>query len=283
MTYIPVAYNGNLANTVFAKDYYTEMMHTYMDGLNTLYVAFTRPKHELIVLCPEPKLTKNGELTVDTIDKLMFQQMGLRNYTAFNDENGEWLYEVGVPLVQQQAERAASTMDKNLYPIAANQGRIKLKHALNNFNRDAMDISENPIDYGNLMHEVFSKMQSEDDFPLIIEEYIRNGRINQSEAQLIAKDIAAFWAMPETKIWFKDGVQVLNETTILTPDGQNFRPDRIIIEGNTVTIVDYKFGAHELASHQRQVAHYAQLLGAMDYEVKAYLAYVKLGKTLQVV
>jgi ATP-dependent helicase/nuclease subunit A len=85
--------------------------------------------------------------------------------------------------------------------------------------------------------------------------------------------VEEFWQLPETKSWFKPGVQVLNETTILTPEGQHYRPDRIILEDKQATVIDYKFGEKELPSHTKQVQNYARLLHA-KWVIKPKLIYV---------
>ena len=60
------------------------------------------------------------------------------------------------------------------------------------------------------------------------------------------------------------------------------RPDRVILRGREVTVVDFKFGG-EAASYRRQVTRYADLWHELGYQVKgAYLWYVPDGKTDQV-
>lgn len=49
---VPVRYGQILSSTIFAKDYFKERLHAFIDNLNTLYVAFTRSKEELIVFSP---------------------------------------------------------------------------------------------------------------------------------------------------------------------------------------------------------------------------------------
>jgi predicted RecB family nuclease len=132
------------------------------------------------------------------------------------------------------------------------------------------------------MHEIFSGMELQSDSDKTIGNFIREGRINITEAEEIRADVAAFWEMTETKEWFKEGIRVLNETTILTPEGYLYRPDRIVIEGNKATVIDYKFGEHELPKYHRQVNNYTLLLNKMGYQTKAYLCYVKLKKVVEV-
>jgi ATP-dependent exoDNAse (exonuclease V) beta subunit len=88
MTLVPVKYGKTLKNTYFAEEYFHEKLHTYMDNLNTLYVAFTRAKEELIVIAPKPKTEPVSIAT------LLYE--GIKTNGNFFDEEtetfetGEW-------------------------------------------------------------------------------------------------------------------------------------------------------------------------------------------------
>ena len=277
---IPVEYKKALGESLFAADYYEEMMLTFMDNLNLAYVAFTRPKYELMAICPLPKEKKDGSITVDSISSLIHQCLTASNKRILTSNFEGDICQIGQPLNREQSAKhpQESASVSKTYPICSISGRLKLKHSISMLNREEIDITESPLDYGNLMHEIFYNIQTPDDHHALIEEFIRSGRITGTEAIQIAKDVEEFWQLPETKTWFKPGVQVLNETTILTPEGQHYRPDRIILEDNQATVIDYKFGEKELPSHTKQVQNYARLLHEMGYQTQAYLCYVKLRK-----
>ena len=79
--------------------------------------------------------------------------------------------------------------------------------------------------------------------------------------------------------WYDGTAQVLNETDILIGKGHTKRPDRVIIKGKQVTVIDYKFGQKQLRTHQQQVQEYLQLIRKMGYpRVEGYLWYVELNK-----
>ncbi len=67
------------------------------------------------------------------------------------------------------------------------------------------------------------------------------------------------------------------EAGILLKSGKTRRPDRIMIGGNVVLVVDYKFGEIKSESHNEQVKGYIRNLKQMGYtDVKGYLWYVEL-------
>ena len=56
------------------------------------------------------------------------------------------------------------------------------------------------------------------------------------------------------------------------------RPDRVVVNGKTITVIDYKFG-HPSRHYYDQVAAYMHLMGRMypEHEIKGYLWYI-MGK-----
>jgi len=66
----------------------------------------------------------------------------------------------------------------------------------------------------------------------------------------------------------------MNEKDILLPEGNFIRPDRIIIKGKEVKVIDYKTGK-EKPGHITQINKYAEALSAMNYNVTGkYLLYL---------
>jgi superfamily II DNA or RNA helicase len=84
--------------------------------------------------------------------------------------------------------------------------------------------------------------------------------------------------------WFDPDCQVFNETNIIghskyRPLQQLHRPDRIVMKGETLTVIDYKFARPD-AEHEEQVKAYIDLLRQMypQHSVRGYLWYVYTGK-----
>ncbi|MDR3266319.1 MAG: ATP-dependent helicase, partial [Tannerella sp.] len=88
MSLVPVKYGKILKNTYFAEEYFHEKLHAYMDNLNTLYVAFTRAKEELIVIAPK--------LKTDTVSVATLLLEGIKENGKYFDE-GSGIFETGDP------------------------------------------------------------------------------------------------------------------------------------------------------------------------------------------
>jgi RecB family exonuclease len=74
--------------------------------------------------------------------------------------------------------------------------------------------------------------------------------------------------------YFAPHVKVLNETSILFPDGSLLRPDRVVFLEDKVVVIDYKTGeAH--AAHKEQIERYCEGVRNMGYEnVEGYVLYI---------
>ena len=78
--------------------------------------------------------------------------------------------------------------------------------------------------------------------------------------------------------WFDSSSKILTEQDILIPTGKVQRPDRLIINGNTVVVIDYKFGQEHPNIYQDQLRNYSLFLQQMGYQVEAYIIYVAQNK-----
>ncbi len=81
--------------------------------------------------------------------------------------------------------------------------------------------------------------------------------------------------------WFDGTWKLLCEQAILI-NGEECRPDRVMIRGNEVVVLDYKFGAKQ-TEHIKQVKNYIAALQALGYQnVKGYLWYAQTGEMEEV-
>ena len=133
--------------------------------------------------------------------------------------------------------------------------------------------------HGTVMHEVLSRIHTAKDIPHAVESYQMEGVITQAEASQVVKRLTELLQMPQVKDWYSDQYRILNEVEILSAGGLTKRPDRVMLRGDEVVVVYYKFGQRLLKSHQAQVRNYLRLIQEMGYsQVSGFLWYVELGK-----
>lgn len=286
---VPVRYGQGLANTIFAEDYFRERLHAFIDNLNTLYVAFTRAKEELIVFSPRPKKIKEETGDVERISTLTDALWAGLHTTAGTTRDGEPLislpdsfnladgiFELGNwwhPVSQKENGETEEIEMTNLKSISPDD-RLRLRLHGKGFFFD-----NERRKHGTLMHEVLSHIHTRKDIPVSVETYRLSGVINKEEAAELKQRLGNLLDNPEVAPWYNGEARILNEVDILFGNGLSKRPDRVMITGDRVIVVDYKFGEHPDKRYHSQVRNYLKLIRQMGYEqVEGYLWYVELDQ-----
>ncbi len=288
---VPVRYGNALAKSIFAQDYFKEKLHAFIDNLNTLYVALTRSKEELIVLAPRPKKVKED----GSIDKMAgiadllwcgVQQPLDRDADgraivplaeSFRLEDNR--FEAGTYWKPQRRESLPTEeLRAKAFRSVSPDDRLHLRLRGKSFFFDNAQRK-----YGRLMHEVLSGVRVPGDVPAAVGGYRAEGIIDQQEEQQLVEQIQTYLSNPAVQRWYDGKARILNEVDILFGKGYSKRPDRVMIYDDEVVILDYKFGEKERNSYHAQVRDYIRLIQQMGYpRVSGYLWYVSLGKTVRV-
>ena len=275
---VPVKYSKGLLDTEFADMYLNEKLCAYVDAMNTVYVAFTRPKRELVVFAPEPVMKKNGPSRSSMSDILYAY------CSTHHKGDGEWQ---GKTLIGEHSAVAGGSAPaqklvlENVFAAPLNEKRMRMAATSGSIG-DGESIRE----HGIAMHYVFSLIDYPSSIPEAVAKACREGVASCSGEQLLE--------MVNSKIesvagygWFNSGWTVINECTILTKWGEERRPDRVITKGDEAVVIDYKFGtAHKEnpqlgEKYKKQVSRYVELLTRMGYKnVKGYLWYLTIDEVI---
>ena len=283
---VPVRYGQSLGKTIFAGDYFKERLHAFIDNLNTLYVAFTRSKEELIVFSPRPKKIKEetGEVEkISTLTDALWTSLRMdmpdtrEGYKLISlsavFDTGTGVFELGDwwhPAVKEENRDIQEIGLAHLSSISPDD-RLQLRlHGKGYFFDNAR------LKHGALMHEVLSRIRTRKDISQSVERYRQEGVIDREEAVALVARLEKLLNLPEATSWYDGSARVLNEVDILFGKGLSKRPDRVMITGDRVVVVDYKFGEHTDQRYHSQVRSYLKLIRQMGYEeVEGYLWYVE--------
>ena len=276
---VPVKYGKGLMETSFAEEYCREKLCAYIDSLNTVYVAFTRPKQELHIFAPEPKKTRNGYATPSSVSDILFAY-----YLKFKDERG-WTEGIRIGEcgnaagqsgpVEKFAPRGVFGM-----PVDASRTRTVAQSG-------TIGEGESIREHGIAMHYVFSLVDYKESIPEAVRRACAEGVASCPEEELLAMVNAKVESVAGYG-WFSKGYEVMNECSILTPSGEERRPDRVLVKDGEAIVIDYKFGAFsddtaQLGRYKKQVGRYKDLLTSMGYSnVKGYLWYLQADKVISV-
>ena len=146
---------------------------------------------------------------------------------------------------------------------------------------------EQYIQQGQLLHHLFASIGTENDIPGAIEQLSFEGVLESEEQEEKLHKLAA-WALnnPKVKDWYSGRWELFNECSIIFPDEngklQTRRPDRVMMDGQEVVVVDFKFGKPR-PEYLEQVREYIHLLCEMGYDhISGYLWYVYNNKIEEV-
>ncbi len=136
---------------------------------------------------------------------------------------------------------------------------------------------------GIVLHDILSRIERPSDLEAAVRQSLMAGEITQEEAVeatcLLSERISSAVArgcFPESCD------KVLNESTLIDEKGGMHRPDRVVIAGGRVIIIDYKFGEH-YRKYERQLKVYAGMWRRMGYnDVSAFLWYVHTDEVMEI-
>ena len=283
---VPVKYKKDMANTIFREDYLHEKLLSYIDNLNLLYVALTRPKQQLICYAPKGKdnITRISDLIYRTVSEPMAlsdsikSDIDLKNY-YFENENDR-VFEYGIPskIESDNKPNSIDTCKIEEWRSIPFEGRLKLRlNSIGYFNDDGSRAR------GMLMHEIVSSIKTVSDLSGALQRRVMEGELTETEQKEVFEEITEMLSLPEVSDWYSGKYIVLNEMQTLDPEWGFSRPDRIMMDGGKAIVVDYKFGEAEDPKYLRQVQHYVKLLQKMEFsDVNGFIYYVKLRKIEQV-
>lgn len=257
----PVPFSETVSPHSYFDEYFkAERSLELIDAVNLFYVALTRAGKGLHIISDVPSKNcctaykKNVEYDFKSLSELLYwYQNGCASFRygqMYDFSSMERKLSSDIPL---KADYFSEPIGQRLKPST---------DAYDYFGDDgAVGVDGSSRLAGLALHEILSSVNVLSD----LDSY--QGR---TEYDMLRERVASH---PD---WFPEvgTACVFNETTIISGDGMLLRPDRVIIRGNDVVIIDYKFAEPRL-KYERQVRDYANLYRQMGYEdVKAYLWYV---------
>ncbi len=256
---ILVSASSNIENTGdYGKQIYKEQQEELeLDNFNLLYVTLTRAKEQLYII------SENTEAN----DKLRLYSHFFIDFlkTCSIWEEGKLVYEFGKSYRLSKKEKEVINVETQQSFISTSWQDHQINIVANSSLLWDTERGE-AIKFGNLIHEMMSKIISEKDIENTTIQFVNKGFLEKSKKGEIKKIILNIINHEQLKAYFQEDSIVMTEREILTEDKHILIPDRLIFDKNKVTIIDYKTGKPD-KKHQHQIESYASILQSMNFVI----------------
>lgn len=264
------ASSKELEGSEFEEDYRTEDAKTKLDHLNLLYVALTRPEDRLYVISDQKG--DSGFIR----DPLF---TAIQQYPEYHSETGTLKFGT-LTSPTARASTAAPTYDMD--EVLSRPWKDQLHLSLNAPSYWNIDDPGATSRFGNLMHTALSRIEKAGDVARIVDEMKLEGLVDRSLAADLSHELHGLFELPQLADWFSENANSYVECEILSPDGSMSRPDRVVVSGNTATVIDFKTGRAS-SVHKEQIDGYGRLLEGIGYEqVRKFLVYTSEREIVEV-
>ena len=270
-----VSLSSTSAGTLFEEDYNKELLLQYIDNINTYYVALTRASKGMTIIsdigCSPDKsmagilmeyldnqdlLTGFSKEVKDSGELVIFRKGEMYDFSSMErEESPIGSRETGYPSFPLNGTSSGSDGER---------GRLRISSEALDYFTEEGEAAASARHNGTVLHDILSRVRVPSDLEASTRLAVNSGDLEPSRERevldLLSGRIAAH---PE---WFpEEGAKILNETSLIDSDGREWRPDRVVIEDGSVTLIDYKFGQKN-PRYRSQVARYASIYRRLGYE-----------------
>ena len=304
----PIEYGSTMKESLFHKDFDEELLRQLVDNLNVLYVAFTRAENNLIVLTGANVNKEVGKTTSDLSDIINMALLGedsngTYSWPTFKGTAKSYIFGEMVPSKDEEEKSKdeeekskdkevnylEAEREKQFQPFSSRPTAVEFRQSndsvrfLRGDNEDENVEGKNQfVEAGIFYHALLERIHTLEDVPHVIAEFEREGLIagavHKEEVEVYMQRI---FQNEQAREWFLPKWRVLNEQNILFPlnaeKKKHFeRPDRVICDGETTIVIDYKTGGMKKITDLEQVQDYVELLKSMGYpNPRGYVWYLK--------
>lgn len=278
----------NLSRTALAGQLLQEREKTFLEGLNMLYVALTRPRHRLYILSKRPEPSKKA--TDDTAPEGPAKNVAellhsyLKQQQLWNEEQISFVVSQGTAAKADWKNDQPTTHNFALTNLetAPWEERLRLRrHATTVFD---FDRQEQLGEWNRKLHYGLRRLLLAEDVERVGRQLAAEGFISGRERPALEQRLQQVVAHPELARYFSADVSVETEREILVGGvkRRDYKPDRVVFEtlpGATgrgevrVTLLDFKVPPPS-PTHRLPLQQYAQLFRQLGYsQVECVLYY----------
>ena len=240
-----------------------------LDNFNLLYVSLTRAVEQLHVIT-EKKISAKGIVNLNHYSGIFINY--LKEQNLWQEDLLEYSFGNIERIKNKEGVKSLTEIHQKFISTPWQEHNIVLLASASKLWNTAQGKA---IDFGNLFHEMLSKIITNNDVNSVTSQYHQKGFINETQLKLIKEMMYLIVNHPKLAIYFSENVTIFNEREIVDVDNQVVIPDRLVFNHlNEVTVIDYKTGSPS-SEHHQQLLKYERVLKSMDFKVgKKLLIYI---------
>jgi ATP-dependent exoDNAse (exonuclease V) beta subunit len=239
-----------------------------LDNINVLYVALTRAEEQLYIISQNLKPKKDGEFPNNMASFFIkyLAQQGIYHENQID-------YPFGNSAKLSATEKHIDTTKS--IPVVLevmNPKNIKIAQ------REALMWGTHQleaIEFGNVIHEILSFVETKKDVDLAINKAIENGLITIIQKEIVTEAIVKIVNHKDLSDYFLEENEAFNEKTIIQKEKGTIKPDRLVInKSREAFLLDYKTGLPN-PKYKYQLENYQNAIEKMGFKVlKKALVYI---------
>lgn len=228
----------------------------FMDKLNLLYVAMTRPVHRLYAF----NMFKGGNMG-QKVHEILIEAFPMAQHDSL----------FHLTLGTKEPVSMKGSTDEFYQPEEFGERLWYPKLVI----RQGFDNEQTLL--GKAFHELIASCSSFESALISMKRMEEESLIHPQQIGTLTDMLSRIYADQTYKKWTAHAQKIRNEETIMDINCSLHRPDKIIELADKVIVIDFKTG-NPNPSHETQIKAYTSLLAAMyTLPIEAYLYYVQRG------
>ncbi|MDG1159556.1 MAG: UvrD-helicase domain-containing protein [Flavobacteriales bacterium] len=260
-----------MGGSAIQAQYDLEAERLLLDELNTTYVATTRAEKGLIVILELKDDQAKGTSGRFRIPEMVFHWAKER-FADFQKD-----YRVVIGEIHPKENKEKHQPEKNESPRKRIFERGPLSERLKlAFDKDLRLLREgklNAQEIGNEVHFGLAQVKDLSEFSAYKSREFPWVRMDEDDWKKILEQMENVLHHPKCKEWFSKDHRAIVERSLITPEGEELRPDRVVFMEDHIAIIDFKTGAKK-TSHEKQIRQYIKALEALEEKaIRGFLVY----------
>ncbi|MBD1396212.1 UvrD-helicase domain-containing protein [Pontibacter sp. JH31] len=280
---VAVNISSKLETTVLAGQYSTEIEKTFIENLNMLYVALTRPIDRLYLigngkeLQDEKKSLRALEGTAKNVSQLLYRFLVHKEMW----QPGQFCYQLHKGTERQHHEQVDTEHTYTLRHLDSTDWskRLQLKqHANNVFDFETQTIQRT---LNKKLHYALARIITAPQLDHVLRQMVYQGIISEREKPALRERLQEVVRHPKLQHLFSEEVVVEHEKELLDARAYLYKPDRVVFDGEGVVLIEFKLPPPQ-PEHRNKLDLYALRFKQLGYEkVKCVLYYFDTEEILE--